>query len=446
MNFLCIDPAGCGLYLCFSAAVAGHDVRWYIKPSKPGEKILDGKGFPGVKRVDDWRSHMVWAKSGLVWTTHNGSFMKELDRFKAYGWPIFGPTEASARLEIQRSEGMKAFKDAGVSIPPFKTFKSLADALRFAMSANRPYVFKTMGDEEDKSLSYVSSDPADLAGWLESKIKKGLKLKGECMLQEKVEGIEMGVSAWMGPDGFLPERWNINFEYKKLMSGNYGPNTGEQGTIIQYEIDSKLANYVLKPFEGLLKKLGHIGDAAVNCIIGEDGVPYPLEWTMRPGWPFTQIVQETHSGDPIQWMKDLLSGKDTLEVKYDVGMGVVLAIPPYPRAVDDDDEVVGLPMQIARDVEEYDWPSIHPWQLMLEKGYVMENGQVKQDTIYKTTGTYVAVVSGTGKRVKEAYKDTFDTVKKISVPNMMVRDDIGKDLEEKLTDLHEHGYAINMRY
>lgn len=446
MNFLCIDADGCGLDLCFRAAEAGHDVRWFIKPSKPAEKILDGKGFPGIKRVDDWRTSMAWAKSGLVWTTHNGSYMKELDRFKAYGWPIFGPTEASARLEIMRADGMKAFKEAGVDIPPYKTFKSLADAARFAMSANKPYVFKTMGDEEDKSLSYVSSDPADLVGWIEAKMKKGLRLKGECMLQEKVDGIEMGVSGWMGPDGFLRDRWNINFEYKKLMSGNYGPNTGEQGTVIQYEIDSKIANFVLKPFEGLLKKLGHIGDVAVNCIIDEGGKPWPLEWTVRPGWPFTQIVQETHRGDPIKWMKDLLEGKDSLEVVYDVGMGVVLAIPPYPRAADDEKEVVGLPVKIDRDVEEYDWQSIHPWQLMLEKGYLMDAGRVVQDTIYKTTGTYVMVVSGTGKRVKEAYDDVFESVKKVSVPNMMVRDDIGKDLEEKLKDLHEQGYAINMRY
>ncbi len=447
MRFLCIDADGCGLDLCYRAAEAGHEVRWYIKPSKPGEKILDGVGFPGVKRVDDWRSHMRWAKEGLVWLTHNGSFMKDLDMWRASGWSIFGPTAASAKLEIQRAEGMKAFKEAGIDLPPYHEFTSLADAERFAIGASDAYVFKTMGDEEDKSLTYVSTDPADLAGWLRMKQKNGLRLKGKCILQKKIEGIEMGVSGWMGPDGFLEHKWNENFEYKKLMSGNFGPNTGEQGTVIQYVQESKLADWLLKPFEPLLKKLGHIGDFAVGCIIAEDGKPYPTEFTARPGWPFTQIVQETHRGDPVKWMKDLLQGKDSLEVSTKVGMGVVIAIPPYPAAVEDDSEVVGLPVTIDDEVESMDWISVHPWQMMITKGLIMEDAHVLDNkNVFQTTGAYVMVVSGVGNRVSEAHKDVFYAVDKIKVPNMMVRNDIGKDLEEKLPDLHEYGYALSMRY
>lgn len=421
-------------------------MRWYVKPSKPGEKIRDGEGFPGVKRVADWKSHMQWAKSGLVWLTHNGAFMQEMDKWRAYGWPIFGPTSASAKLEISRADGMKAFKDAGIDLPAYHEFASLADAERFAMQANEPYVFKTMGDEEDKSLTYVASDPAELSGWLRAKQKQGLRLKGKCILQKKIEGVEMGVSGWMGPEGFLPKRWNINFEYKKLMSGNYGPNTGEQGTVIQYEAQSKLAEWILKPFEQLLRKFGHIGDFAVGAMIAEDGKPYPTEFTARPGWPFTQIVQETHRGDPIQWMKDLLNGKDSLQVSTNPCMGVVLAIPPYPRPVEDEDEVVGLPVKIEDEIERADWDSIHPWQMMMVRGLTMDHGKVVEDTVFQTTGAYVMVVSGVGQRVKDAYEDVFDSVRKISVPNLMVRDDVGKDLEEKLPILHEQGFALGLRY
>jgi phosphoribosylamine--glycine ligase len=372
--------------------------------------------------------------------------MKEMDEWRSYGWPIFGPSLASARWEIERADGMRAFKEAGVDLPEYHEFASLEDAERFAMQAGDPFVFKTLGSEEDKSLTYVANNPADLVGWLRSKQKAGLRLKGKCMLQRKIEGIEMGVSGWMGPEGFIPRRWNENFEYKKLMSGNFGPNTGEQGTVIQYVAESRLADFLLKPFEQALRKLGHIGDFAVGSIIAEDGKPYPTEFTSRPGWPFTQIVQETHRGDPVKWMKDLLDGKDTLEVSTQVGVGVVLSIPPYPRPVEDEDEVVGLPIMIGKEIEEQDWNSIHPWQMMMVDGLTMAHGKIVEDTVFQTTGAYVMVISGTGHRVSEAYKDVFDSVERIKIPNMMVRDDIGEDLEEKMPDLHEHGFALNMRY
>ena len=59
------------------------------------------------------------------------------------------------------------------------------------------------------------------------------------MLQDFIEGIEVGISAWMGSEGFLKPK-NINFEFKKLMSDDYGPATGEMGTVCKYVSTSKL--------------------------------------------------------------------------------------------------------------------------------------------------------------------------------------------------------------
>ena len=59
-------------------------------------------------------------------------------------------------------------------------------------------------------------------------------------LQEFIPGIEMGVGGWFGPNGWV-SGWEENWEFKKLMDGDKGVATGEQGTVLRYVTRSKLA-------------------------------------------------------------------------------------------------------------------------------------------------------------------------------------------------------------
>lgn len=420
---LIIDSDSCGLDLAYRAAEAGHSVKWWM-PKENGKSPTDGDGFPKIEKVSSWKSEMTWAKQGIIVNLYNDKkLVPELDRYRDFGFPVFGPSAKSSALEVDRAKGLKAFEAKGVKVPPYKTFKTLEQAKTFAESADRRLVFKTMGDEEDKSMSYCSHGPEDMTGRIQSWIDAGLTLKGECMLQDFIEGIELGVSGWMGKDGFLPKKWNLNFEYKKLMSGGFGPNTGEMGTFCKYAESSKLADAVLAPLESTLRALGHIGDVDVNCIIDEKGEPWPLEWTCRFGWPSTQILMESHEGDPVQWMKDALSGKDSLKVTLDCAMGVLMAAPPFPYP-DEEGMATGMTVTGCED----NWQYVAPWQLRLERGE------------YITTGPYVLLVRSTAHEPHDLIPKIYSIVDRIKFPNRMVRDDIGKDLEKNLPILHSHGF------
>src|SRR5207302_8276962 len=171
-----------------------------------------------------------------------------LDMFRAKGSCVFGPSAASAQLEIKRLEGMKLFEKAGIEVPEYEQFNSLQEAEAHVRKTEERYVFKTLGDEEDKSLSYVSQSPADMIARLERWQKLKMNPKGPVMLQTFIEGIEIGVSRWMGKEGFIG-KYNENFEFKKSCSGNYGPNCGEAGTVLKYVEDSILGQRVLAPLE-----------------------------------------------------------------------------------------------------------------------------------------------------------------------------------------------------
>jgi len=421
MNVLLLDSDCCGTDIAYRAAEAGHAVRLW-QPKENGVASRDGEGFPGIQKVTGWKDSMMWAKPGLIVNLFNGPITKELDRYRSFGYPVFGPSSASAALEIKREAGMKALEAKGIKVPAYETFKTLQEAEKYASKADRRLVFKTLGDEEDKSLSYVGSDPEDMVWRIRSWIEAGMALKGPCMLQDFIDGIEVGVSRWMGAEGFVGP-WNVNFEFKKLMPGDYGPATGEMGTVTKYAEKSKLADLTLAPMEETLRKLGHIGDVDLNCIVDDKGEPWCLEWTNRFGWPSTQILFASHKGDPVKWMKDALKGKDSLEVDDRTAMGVLMAAPPFPYP-DDDGDAAGLRISGIED----EWQNVAPWQIRLEGDE------------YLTTGSYVCVVTALASDVHDVIPKAYATVDRIKFPNRIVRSDIGARLEKQLPKLHSLGF------
>ena len=421
MNVLLLDSDSCGLDIAYSAAEEGHRVRLW-QPKERGEAPSDGEGFPGIEKVAGWKESMNWAKSGLIVNLYNSPITRELDRYREFGFPVFGPSAKSAAWEIKRAEGMKALEAKGIKVPPYKTFASLQDAEKYAAKSDRRLVFKTLGDEEDKSLSYCASDPEDMVWRIKSWIAAGMKLKGPCMLQDFIEGIEVGVSRGMGSKGFIGP-WNVNFEFKKLMSDDYGPATGEMGTVCKYTPESKLADLTLAPMEDALRSLGHIGDVDLNCIVDDKGEPWCLEWTNRFGWPSTQILFASHKGDPVQWMKDALAGKDSLETDDRTAIGVLMAAPPFPYP-DEEHESQGLRISGIED----EWQNIAPWQIRVEGGE------------YLTSGPYVCVATALASDVHDCIPKVYATVDRVKFPNRIVRSDIGARLEKQLPKLHSLGF------
>ena len=438
MKILIIDATGVGLDFTLRCMAAGHDVRVFIRNTKDGSRSMVGDGL--IKRVSDWESHMNWAD--LIFCTDNTFYIHGLERYRDKGYPIIGPSVDTNRWEQDRQHGAKVMEKAGIKTIPSTVFKNYDEAIKHVIETNQRYVSKPLGDG-DKALSYVSKTPADMVYMLQ-KWKKNNAYKGEFILQEFHKGIEMAVGGWFGAGGFN-SHWCENWEFKKLMNDDLGVATGEQGTILRYTKESKLAEQVLKPLEDYLHGLGYTGYIDVNCIIDGKGTPWPLEFTMRPGWPLFQIQQSVHKGDPAEWMLDLIDGKDTQKVSTDIACGVVISIPDYPYGSLTPKECAGYPLFNLK-VEDTD---VCLSEVQAGKGPAMVDGEVKlNQPMLVTAGSYVCTVNGTGKTIEEARDKCYKTIdKKIEIPNsIMYRTDIGKRLEKQLPDLQEMGYCGDMEY
>ena len=442
MKLLIIDQFDCGfsMDLAIKSAAYGHEVRVYMRNNFDGTRCENGDGMDCFKKVADWESSMNWAD--LIFVTDNSSYIQKLESYHRKGYPIYGCNVEGARWEQDREYGAAVFERAGIPIIPTMKFSKYDEAISHVLSnKDKRFVSKPIGDG-DKALSYCSKDWRDMVFML-NKWKKSNAYDGDFVLQEFHAGSEMAVGGWFGLGGFS-KHFLENWEFKKLMSGDYGPATGEQGTVMRYTQKSLLADKVLKPLEDFLHGIGYSGYIDVNCIIDNKGNPWPLEFTTRPGWPLFQIQQALHIGDPVQWMLDSLDGRDTLKVKEDIACGIVVSQPDYPYSNVKKKENTGYP--IFDLTMEDATKNIHLSEVKM--GFSPGKDGKNTEPCLVTAGSYVLTVSGVGKTVDDAKCKAYDTFKKKihMINSPMVRDDIGEKLEKMLPELQKNGYCKDVKY
>lgn len=441
MKLLIVDQTGSALDWAMRCQADGHVVKWYLRERQGSEASGASSTHIGdglVEKVRDYRPWLVWAD--LVFVTDNTYYVEELDHAHNRGIPVFGPSTLGAELELDRQFGQDFLAKHGIPVIPGSRFTSYDDAIDYVKKTMGRYVSKPCGDA-DKAMSYVSKSPEDMVFMLQ-RWRRNKTLKCDFILQEFRPGIEMAVGGWMGPKGFAPG-WCENFEFKKLMPGDCGPNTGEMGTVVRVTKQSKLARKVLAPLEQALIQAGVTGYVDVNCIITDDGQAWPLEFTVRPGWPLFNIQQALITGDHALWMKKILDGQTTNPWQMEtVAVGMVLAIPDFPYSHSTNKEVSGIPVYGLKLSADF-----HPCEVKVGNAPAQVKGKILDVPMLVTAGDYVAVVTGTGKGVQEAAKAAQRNLKKLSMPSSPIyRNDIGLRLKKELPKLQAMGYATGLNW
>ena len=440
------DGANC-LDMAMRARDAGWSVKWWVKPFKNGDNCRVGEGIiPRIQDFSEIRGKWLdWAD--LIYCPDNVCYVPMLDPYLKQGYPILAPSIEAADMEINRGTGYKSMKDAGMNVIPTEAFFDYGVAEKFVMKHPTYLVSKPSG-EADKAMSYVAHDAADLIymfrRWAENPTYVKDAKKDGFILQERKYGIEMAVGGWYGPGGWSKYFYE-NFEYKKLMPGDMGVNTGEMGTLSRITTRSKLAEKVLLPITKELERLNYCGYIDNNCIIDEKGNPWPLEWTMRDGWPTRHnVMAHVKNADPVQWMLDLINGEDTAEmVNGEVCVSIVIALPDFPYSRVTNKNLCGIPIRCKHDPRR-----IHYGICMYGVAPTMMGDKVVDLPGMVTCGDYVMIVTGTGKTIAQARRDAYGCAKEIRIPNdPFYRQDIGAGrMTKQLPELHKLGYAKGLEF
>lgn len=431
LKLLVIDSEGegTGMDISIRAKGYGHDVRYWLPITRGGNRRPYGDGL--LSKPREWKPSMDWAD--LIVVTGNNKYADDLAEYFGRGYPIFGTNSKAAQLELDRGHGQEVLANYGIDIVPYTVAHNAQEAIDHIKKTKKGCALKPWGGDANSAMTHVAKTADEALFTIKRWQREGI-FKGGLMIQELCEGIEMGIAGWFGPHGWS-KYIEESFEHKKFLTGDLGENTGEMGTVIRHVTKSKLFDKILSPITDYLHSCNYIGDCSVNCIIG-DGSIYPLEFTMRLGWPDFTIRQEVIKGDPIQWMLDLVVGRDSLEVSEKVAVGVVMVHGDFPKCKDPPGTWAGYPIS---GITAENYSHLHLQQVMKD--------EVLGEERLCTAGTYPLVVTGSAKTVSGAAEKAYSTVHSLDWPsNVMYRIDIGERLKADLPKLHKHGFAVGMEY
>ncbi|MEK7696796.1 MAG: phosphoribosylamine--glycine ligase, partial [Pseudomonadota bacterium] len=339
-----------------------------------------------------------------------------VDRFRAVGLRIFGPTQAAAQLESSKLFAKEFLFHHGIPTADYKestdygTTEALADMQRF------PCVLKADGLAAGKGVVIVQNREEFLQVAREVQLNKSLREAGErLVIEEFLEGEEASFIVMVDGDHILPLA--TSQDHKRVGDGDTGPNTGGMGAyspapVVTPALHARVMREVIEPTVRGMKAEGrpYTGFLYAGLMIGRDGVPKVLEYNCRFGDPETQPVMLRLQSDLVALIEAALDGRlDKIEATWDPrpALGVVMAAGGYPGSYKKGDVISGLPATDAPDAK------------VFHAGTALKDGSVV------TSGGRVLCVTALGATVGAAQKRAYEVARQIFWVGAHYRTDIG---------------------
>ncbi|HMP85083.1 MAG TPA: hypothetical protein PKE08_00235 [Candidatus Paceibacterota bacterium] len=412
----------------------GHDVKLYIE-DKTSKESLDNI----VKKTSNWRNELEWVgRNGLIIFDDIG-YGKIQDNLRKQGYVVFGGNELGDKLETDREYGQKIFKECGLKTVELKDFNDIDDAVNFVKKNPKAWVIK-QNDHGSKSLNYVGhfQDGRDVISVLKNYLQNKNINREKITLHERIYGVEIGVGRYFNGTNWVgPIEYNV--EHKMMFPGDIGPSTSEMGTLAWYDDNEniKLYKQTLEKMKPYLQKIDFRGDMEINFIVNEHEA-IPLEASPRFGSPIIHLHKEIHMSPWGEFLYNIAKGQDyKLKWKKGYGIVVLLAIPPFPygndRIKNDSNLLHGINIYFDN-IKESDFQHIHFEDISAR----LDNS--KQLYITGKYG-YAMYVTGIDETISVARKKVYDLTKKIIIPKMFYRIDIGEKFDrENIQKLKKWGW------
>jgi phosphoribosylamine---glycine ligase len=385
-----------------------HALAWKLAQSGRLDELHAAPGNPGIARLG--RCHPLRANDGEALLSLCGQLGIDLvvfgpeaplvagvaDALRHAGVPVFGPSAAAARIEGSKSFAKDVMTAAGVP-----TAAALDEA-------RAPCVVKADGLAAGKGV-FVCRTQAEA----DAAVPRARALGETVVVEEFLEGEE--VSLFALTDGADALALAPAQDFKRLLDGDRGPNTGGMGSYSPVpmlaadeveELVDAVHRPVLRelaargaPFQGLLY---------AGLMLTDDG-PRVLEFNCRFGDPETQAILPRLEGDLVEALAASAAGSLAgleLAASTDAAVTVVLAAAGYPDAPEAGVEIGGLAEAEAAGA------------LVFHAGTALRDGSLV------SAGGRVLDVTAVAESVAEARARAYDAVEQIEFPGAHYRRDV----------------------
>jgi len=272
-----------------------------------------------------------------------------VDTFAEQGLKAFGPTRMAARLEWSKAWTKAFLTRHGIPTAGAEVVESEPAARRAIARLGLPIVLKADGLASGKGVFVATSEMEVDAAFDQLFRRKTLGAAADqVLLEEYLEGPELSLLAFTDGErlGMMPAAR----DYKRLLDGDRGPNTGGMGgyTRPSYASAALLAEVeqrILLPALVGMQAEGepYRGVLYAGLMLTRAG-PKVLEFNCRFGDPECQLILPLLSSRLLDVCQAVVEGRLTpteLAWTDDRAYGVVLAARGYPEAAETGQVVTG---------------------------------------------------------------------------------------------------------
>jgi phosphoribosylamine---glycine ligase len=273
-----------------------------------------------------------------------------VDTFTGHGLVAFGPTRAAARLEWSKAWAKDFLQSHDIPTARAEVVHSEPGARRAIRRMGVPVVFKADGLAGGKGV-FVALSEADVEDALDQLFRhRSLgDAADQVLVEELLQGPELSVLAFT--DGQRLAMMPPARDYKRLLDGDRGPNTGGMGGYTR-PVDATPALLelidasILRPTLAGMRAEGepYRGVLYAGLMITPAG-PKVLEFNSRFGDPECQLILPLLESSLADVCGSVAAGQlRPDEVRWSAGQtfGVVLASAGYPSAVQVGEQIKGL--------------------------------------------------------------------------------------------------------
>lgn len=415
--------------LVIGSGAREHAIAWKLRQSPLVSDLFVAPGNGGTAAIaenvpikaTDIHALRDWAAANGIEFTFVGPDdplgLGIVDAFQQAGLRAFGPAQAAAQIEASKAWAKAFMQRHGIPTARSAIFRSPEEARGYVARHPAPLVVKASGLAQGKG-AFVCASQAEALDVVHRLMEdRALGTAGETVvIEEYLHGRE--VSAFAFCDGTSYVAMPLACDYKRLLDGDEGPNTGGMGSyappgFVDATLSRRIEQEILAPAVAGLAAEGRpfVGVLYAGLMITGDG-PKVLEFNCRLGDPEAQVLLPLLESDLAEIALACLDGTlapGLVRWRPGAACAVVLASRGYPGPYE-----TGFPIRGLDRVE--------PDVLVFHAGTALRPIDGAQQVV--TAGGRVLTVAATGATLAEAREKAYRNAERVHFEGRHMRRDI----------------------